>query len=418
MNPEVLSLIKMAGLFVFLIIMLLVLRKPLNLTMSISCVIVIFLFQLPMDKILPAVQTGLIGTNTIRSILVLYFITFLQRMMEKRKQLSGCQDAMNGLFNNRRINASVVPFLLGCLPAASTVILCGPIVRDAIGDNLGTSEKAACTSFFRHISEAFLPTYTNIFIAISLTQGRVTVASFVIAMLPVVLVLFASGWFVYLRKVPKDTGMVIDQSKGVYLKQLAASIWPIVVAIGIVLITGAMDLPFEVPVWAAVLVVVVLNVFISKFSFAEIAPFFKTAFEGKLMLNTIAVMVFSQLLSASGVVDLLPKYFGMLPIPMWLVFALLFFVGPLMGGAMAILVLCVPMMLTTWPDGSILSVFILCMSMTYVIMQIAPTHICLTLCAEDYKITLGDLIPKVFPMVAVSTVFIFAYFFVLRAMGL
>ena len=158
MNPEVLSLLKMAGLFVFLIVMLLVLRKPLNITMAIACVIVIIVYMLPMEKVLPAVKEGLLGTNTIRAVLVLYLITFLQRMMEKRKQLSGCQLAMSGLFNNRRINASVVPFLLGCLPAASTVILCGPIVREAVGDYLTTNEKAACTTFFRHISEAFLPT--------------------------------------------------------------------------------------------------------------------------------------------------------------------------------------------------------------------------------------------------------------------
>ena len=173
----------------------------------------------------------------------------------------------------------------------------------------------------------------------------------------------------------------------------------------------------QVPVWAAVVIVVVLNFFVSKFSFEEVKPFFKSAFEGKLMLNTLAVMTFSQLLGASGVVELLPKYFGMLPIPMWLVFALLFFVGPLMGGSLTMIAICVPMMVEIWPD-SLLSVFILCMSMTYIIMQIAPTHICLTLCAEDYKITLGDLIPKVAPMAVVATVFVFIYFFVLRAIGL
>ena len=411
MNPEVLSLLKMAGLFVFLIVMLLVLRKPLNITMAIACVIVIIVYMLPMEKVLPAVKEGLLGTNTIRAVLVLYLITFLQRMMEKRKQLSGCQLAMSGLFNNRRINASVVPFLLGCLPAASTVILCGPIVREAVGDYLTTNEKAACTTFFRHISEAFLPTYSGIFIAITLTEGRVTAASFVTAMLPMVAVLFLAGWIVYLRRIPKDTGMIPDQSKSFYLKLLVKSIWPIVVAIAIVLI-------FNPPVWMAVLVVVVGNFFISKFTPEEIKPFFITAFEPKLIMNTLAVMTFSKLLAATGVVQLLPKYFGMLPIPMWLVFALLFFIGPLIGGSQAIYVLCIPMIMETWPDGSILSIFVLCMSMSYIIMQLAPTHICLTLCAEDYKITLADLIPKVAPMVIVATFFTFGYFFVLRAIGI
>ena len=411
MNPEVLSLLKMAGLFVFLIVMLMILRKPLNITMVIACVIVIVIYRLPMEWALPAIREGLLGTNTVRAVLVLYFITFLQRMMEKRRQLSGCQLAMSGLFNNRRINASVVPFLLGCLPAASTVILCGPIVREAIGDHLSTNEKAACTTFFRHISEAFLPTYTGIFIAITLTGGRVTAAGFVTAMLPMVAVLFLAGWIVYLRRIPKDTGMVPDQPKSYYLKMLVQSIWPIVVAIAIVLI-------FNPPVWLAVLIVVVGNFFISKFTPQEIKPFFITAFEPKLILNTLAVMTFSKLLATTGVVQLLPKYFGMLPIPMWLVFALLFFIGPLIGGSQAIYVLCIPMMMETWPTGSVLSVFVLCMSMSYIIMQVAPTHICLTLCAEDYKITLADLIPRVAPMVVVATFFTFGYFFILRSFGL
>ena len=411
MNPEVLSLLKMAGLFVFLIVMLMILRKPLNITMAIACVIVIVIYRLPMEWALPAIREGLLGTNTVRAVLVLYFITFLQRMMEKRRQLSGCQLAMSGLFNNRRINASVVPFLLGCLPAASTVILCGPIVREAIGDHLSTNEKAACTTFFRHISEAFLPTYTGIFIAITLTGGRVTAAGFVTAMLPMVAVLFLAGWIVYLRRIPKDSGMVPDQPKSYYLKMLVQSIWPIVVAIAIVLI-------FNPPVWLAVLIVVVGNFFISKFTPQEIKPFFITAFEPKLILNTLAVMTFSKLLATTGVVQLLPKYFGMLPIPMWLVFALLFFIGPLIGGSQAIYVLCIPMMMETWPTGSVLSVFVLCMSMSYIIMQVAPTHICLTLCAEDYKITLADLIPRVAPMVVVATFFTFGYFFILRSFGL
>lgn len=52
-----------------------------------------------------------------------------------------------------------------------------------MGDYLSTPEKAAVTSYFRHISESFLPTYTTIFIAVGLTNGAVSVSSFVLAML-------------------------------------------------------------------------------------------------------------------------------------------------------------------------------------------------------------------------------------------
>lgn len=76
--------------------------------------------------------------------------------MEKRKNLSNAQVAMNGLFNNNRVNASIVPFLLGMLPAASTVLICGPIVRESVKDSdLSVPEQACITSYFRHIFRSF-----------------------------------------------------------------------------------------------------------------------------------------------------------------------------------------------------------------------------------------------------------------------
>lgn len=407
MNPEVLSLIKLAVVFA-IIIGLLSMKKPLNLVMSIASVVVVVIYTMPMDLVLPALQSGLIGTNTINALLVLYCITFLQRMMESRKQLAGCEEAMNGLFNNRRINASVVPFMLGCLPAASTVLICGPIVRSAVDDSLPTGETAAVTSYFRHISEAFMPTYNNILIAITLTNGLVTPASFVVGMLPVVVCLFVSGYVVYLRKIPKETGLVYEEPKSFYWKLLVKSIWPIFLSIAIVLV-------FNTPVWSAVLFCIVLEFFAQKFSFAEIKPFFRTAFESKLMLNTLAVMVFGNLLRSIGVVDLLPVYLSKLPIPSFLIWALIFAIGTLVGGSLTIFVLAIPMLMASVPAAQFYPMFLLVMSVSYTIMQVNPTHICLTLCAEDYKIPLGSLIVKTAPLAAVATVLCFGYYFILSA---
>ena len=410
LNPEVLSLIKLAVIF-GVIIVLLAFKRPLNLVMAIASVLVVILYALPAATVLPAVRDGVLSYNTINALLVLYCITYLQRMMESRNQLAGCQNAMNGLFNNRRINASVVPFLLGCLPAASTVLICGPIVRDAVGDSLSTEEKAAATSYFRHISEAFLPTYSGILIAISITDGLVTPATFVIGMLPVVLALFAAGWLVFLRKVPKDTGMVIDQPKSFYLKLLVKSIWPIFLSIALILV-------FNAPVWAAVMICIVLEFFLHKFSVKEITPFFRTAFEGNLMLNTIMVMVFSALLKTTGVVNLLPTYLSKLPIPNFLVWALIFAIGTLVGGSMTIYVLCIPMAIASVGGASFYSLFLLLMSVSYIVMQVNPTHICLTLCADDYKIPLASLIVKAVPVVVVATVICFGYYGILQMFGL
>lgn len=203
-------------------------KKPMWMAVIAASVATILLYGLSPDVAIHGIIKGATARATIETLVVFYSITFLQRMMEKRKNLSNAQVAMNGLFNNNRVNASIVPFLLGMLPAASTVLICGPIVRESVKDSdLSVPEQACITSYFRHISEAFVPTYTSIFIALGITEGRVSAGTFILAMLPMVAALFAVGWIFYLRRVPKDTGMVPDQPKGYYWKLLVQSIWAI-----------------------------------------------------------------------------------------------------------------------------------------------------------------------------------------------
>jgi hypothetical protein len=386
-------------------------KKPLSLAVLAATIGTVLLYGLPFDVTAKAVIKGATEWSTIEVLLVFYSITYLQRMMEKRKNLSNAHAALNGLFNNNRINASMAPFLLGMLPAASTVLICGPIVRESTGNYLKTEEKACVTSYYRHISELFLPTYTSIFIGITMTEGRVTTASFVFAMIPMAAALMAAGWVVYLRKVPKDTGMVSDKPKRYYLVLLLKSVWTI--ALTIILI-----LTLNIPVEAAVLVCIVLNIFINRFTIKELIPFFRTAFELKLMISTWLVMIFKEVLGATGVISALPEFFSQLPIPGFLVFALIFFFGTVVAGTQAIIVLCMPMaMASISPGHTGLALFVLLMSMTYVAMQVSPIHICLLMCAEDYGISLGALIKKTTPLIVLFTIIAFAYYAGLNLLG-
>ena len=393
------------------IILVMWLKKPISIAVLAATVVTILIYRLPIATACSAMIKGATSWTTIEALLVFYSITFLQRMLEKRQNLHNCQVALNGLFNNRRINASIAPFLLGCLPAASTVLICGPIVRDSVGDYLSTPEKAAVTSYFRHISESFLPTYTTIFIAVGLTNGAVSVSSFVLAMLPMVAALFVTGYLVYLRKIPKDTGMVPDHPKTYYWKLLAQSAWSIALAILIILI-------FKLPVELAVLICIIINVFVNRFNPKELVPFFKTAFEARLLVSTWLVMIFKEVLAATGVIELLPEFFSALPIPTFLVFALIFFFGTIVAGSQAMIVLCMPMAMATVNSGAALSLFVLLMCINYVAMQVSPVHICLTLCAEDYRVPLSSIVAKTMPMVFVFTAISFLYYGLLRFVGL
>ena len=394
-------------LIVFAIILVVMAWKN-NITAAVTAAIVgtIVLYQLPLAAAWSAFVEGAIGPSTLETIAVFYSVTYLQRMMEDRGNLTHAQTALNGLFNNRRINASLAPCLMGCLPSPSAILICGPLVRESVGDSLSTPEKAAVTSYFRHVSESFLPTYASIFIAIGMTNGAVTAGTFVLAMLPVVAFLFLAGYIIYLRRVPKDTGMKPDQTKGTYARLLVRSIWPIALAILLILI-------FNLSVYGAVLVCVFLNAFAGHFSPKELVRFVRTAFEGRMLLSTWIILVFKEILAATGAINAMPEIFAELPLPSFLLYTLIFFCGAVLVGSQGIIVLCMPMAIASLNGAPVLPLFILLMTICYVASQVSPTHICLPLCAQDYDVPLGKMLLKTFPMVVLVTVFAFGYYFLL-----
>ncbi len=397
---------------VFLIILGIIrLKKPISLAVTAAGIGAVLLYGLSARESVEAVRRGAFAWATMETLLVFYSITYLQRMMENRGNLRDAHQALNGIFNNNRVNASLVPFLLGMLPAAGTVLICGPIVRSSVKDSLSTAETACVTSYYRHISESFLPTYTSIFIAITMTEGRVSAASFIVAMLPMVAALMFTGWVVYLRKVPKDTGYVPDRPRSYYWLLLCKSVW----AIGLTII---LILTLNLPVEGAVLVSILVNIAVNRFRPEELIRFFRTAFETRLLLNTWLIMIFKEILTATGVLTALPEFFSALPIPTFLIFALIFLFGTVVAGTQAIIALCMPMAMAAVAEGHTgLALFVLLMCITYVAMQISPTHICLVLCAEDYGIGLGDLAKKTLPLVAIFTVIALVYYGFLSFLG-
>ena len=195
---------------VFLVIIaILWLKKPLFMAITGGLVVAVLLYGVPLGTALVIMGKSMISESTITVVLSFYFITLLQRMLERRKRLKQAEEALNVLFNNRRINASLAPSVIGLLPSAGAMTICADMVDSACQDYLSKEDMTCVTSFYRHIPESFLPTYSSILIALALTG--IGAGQFVVAMLPLVAVLFLIGYGFYLRKVPKRTD---HQSEG------------------------------------------------------------------------------------------------------------------------------------------------------------------------------------------------------------
>lgn len=403
------EILKIVILFL-MIVLILRLRKPLWLAFVFASAGTILLYHLDLQTAGRAIARGMVGTETLSVLIAFYLVTFLQRMLEIHGCMKLSREALDGLFHNRRINASVASSVFGLLPAVTTVLICGEMVRESTDGFLKKDEQAFITSYYRHVPELFLPTYTSTLIAVSLAEGKVNISSFVIAMFPMVFFLMAAGWLFYLRKIPKRTERFQEQKSSLhYCGVLFRNLW----TMGLTII---MILALHLQVYAAVLICVILNVFVEKFSPAELKKIAVSAFEGKMLLSTALIMVFKELLTSAGALEGVQGQISGLVLPPFLIFAILFFLGTIISGSQAIIVMCMPMAMAA-SSGSGLAMFVLLMSMTYAAMQISPTHICLFVCADDFRISFSALIKKTVPVIFLFICFAFMYYGVLSSFG-
>ena len=379
------------------------LKKPLYISILVGAVISIVLYKIPVITSLQLAFKSCTSRDTISLVLAFYTITYVQRMMEKRGHLLLAERALDNIFNSRRINAMIAPFVIGLLPSAGAVLIAAPIVQNASGDYLTREEQTFVTSYYRHISEAFLPTYSSILLALDLSGVDMT--KFVVGMLPMVVVLFVLGYIFYVKKIPKSTGISQSKNKKEDILNLVISLWPIAVTIMIIL-------TMKIPVYMAVIPVIIVSAILNRFSVDELIPMIKTAFETKLIVSTVMIMVFKELLTFTGVIERLPEYFEKLPIHPAVIFSLIFVIGTLVAGSQAIIALALPLAFATIPNGG-LALMILLMCMTYIAMQVSPTHICLAIVTEAFDVSFIELVKKTFPILVIFTAITAIYSYLL-----
>lgn len=378
-------------------------NKPIYISVLFGAIVTILLYGIRLGDIINTVRLGILGRDTIYLVLAFYTITFLQRMLEKRGHLMLAEKSLTNIFNSRRINAMIGPFIIGLLPSPGAVLIASPIVDNAGGEYLDLEEKTFVTSFYRHISEAFLPTYASILLAINLSGVNMTL--FVAAMIPMVFLLFCLGYLYYVKRIPKVEKQLEGIDKRNEVKNLVKSLWTIALTIVIIL-------AFGIPVHLSVIPVIILSYIINKFNFQEIKPMFVSAFEPKLIFTTVMIMIFKELLVHAGVIEQLPYYFNKLPVSPYIVFGLIMFFGTLLAGSQAMIVLLIPLAYGTIANAG-LALLIFLMSITYIAMQVSPTHICLAIVTEDYGTSFDSLVKRTMPILILFTIISSIYSYLL-----
>ncbi len=395
------AFLKLALIFAAIII-LLACKRPLWQSILGGLAATAILYQIFPSDMVHLTKKVIVSRSSVSVLLSLYLITFLQRILEARSQIRLAQEDLNGLFHNRRINIIGACLFIGLLPSAASMLLCAELVKNSTDGYLDAKEQAFVSSWFRHIPESVLPTYTAVLLMLSLS-GTET-AKFMIGMIPPVLFLGALGYFVYLRRIPTTVDTPKSTNRLSDLLHLLRHLWSLI-------LTLVLILAFHFEVVTAVLVSIVLSIFVYHVTAQELKQFVFSSFEKKMLGNTFLVLILKEFLSFTGVLPQLPDALAKLPLPTYLIFGLLFFLATIISGSTAAIAMGTPLAFAAIPGGAPLMIYLMCMA--HAASQLSPTHVCLVVASDYFHIPLGDLVRKTMPISLTFCVLITVYYHLL-----
>ena len=390
------------GITFAVIITILAFHRPLYQAILGGLAVTAILFQISPAEMAGRVSMVFTQWSSLSVLLSFYFITFLQRILEARSQIKLAQKDLNGIFHNRRVNTAGACLFIGLLPSAASMILCSEIVKDAADGYLNPKEQAFVSSWFRHIPESTLPTYTAVLLMANL--AGVEIGTFMAEMILPVLTLFALGYVTYLRRIPKETGTPPSKNRIKDGVNLFLHLWSLLLILILILV-------FHVEVVAAVLISILLCIVVYRVKTKELRKFVVSAFEKKMLGNMFLVLVLKEFIAYTGVLALLPEAMSSLPLPAYLIFAILFFVATIISGSTGAIAMGTPLAFAAIPGGAPFMVYLMCI--THAASQLSPTHICLVVASDYFHVSLGDLIRKTLTLSLIFCVIMTIYYQIL-----
>lgn len=393
------------GLIFLTIIVLLLLKKPLYVAIIGGLILSAILYKIDILQCGILTSKAFTTWGSLQILLSLYLITFLQNMLDSRKQIEKARKNLDCLFHNRRVTASVAPLFIGLLQSAGAMLICDGIIKDTADGYLDTADQAFTANWFRHIPESTLPTYAAVLLMSNLSG--VPLSQFVVGMLVPIVILFGIGYFFTLRKLPRELELDEDDhsTKKDNVIGLFKHLWSLLLIVFLIL-------AFKLNVVVSVLIAIVIGIFVYHFSIDELVPFIGKSFEKKMFLNTFLVLVLKEFISYSGVLGVLPGLLIQLPIPTYLAFVILFFIGGIITGSNGIIALGTTIAFATITDvGMPLMVLLMCCC--HAASLVSPTHVCLVIASDDFGIDLGTLIFRTLPKSLIFVALVIVYYNIL-----
>jgi len=285
------------------------LRRPLWLSVLAGGVVLALLFHMPLGQWARVAGASMFQRETTFLILILALILFLSEVLEKSGQTRRLMQAATGFLVDPRLRLAFFPALVGFLPMPGGAVFSAPLVRD-MADELGLARRdtALVNYWFRHLWELCWPLYPGIILTSSL--AGVPLARLIVYTCPCIALCMVLGWRFIMRPAVAHLENAPRQASGP--RNLRAALYeglPMLVAIccGLGFEVGmtvlAPDLPFELGIMAALVLAIGCALAQNRVGPGFVAGVLKDRELYRLVALVVSVLVFKDVLQASGAVE-------------------------------------------------------------------------------------------------------------------
>lgn len=190
----------------FVLVIVLVNKKvPLGSAMLIATLVVGLGSGHGLWKTAGIIASSLLDPITLELLSVIALICILGHLLKKFGLLTNMVEALDRLLPSTKATIMLVPMMIGCLTVSGGAIISAPMV-DSLGERLRLppNKKSAINLLYRHGGHFMFPFVPGILLASSL--GRISATRLAAMMIPVSLLVLATGYFLFLRKAEADQG--------------------------------------------------------------------------------------------------------------------------------------------------------------------------------------------------------------------
>lgn len=379
------AIVKFTAIFI-IIITLILLGVDLGLSLLIGIISLVIFFKIPPLVALKLFVTHSLKTDTIRLLLIVFFIITLGEAMRRAGYFRRMLISLSSLFKDRRLVLIIPPALIGLLPMPAGAMVSAPIVEEVGSEmNLQAEAKHLINYWFRHLWEYSWPLYQGLVVASFLTG--ISISKLSAFQSPMILIaLFVGVVFLILKIKTKkegkrDTGNPLD---------FFISLSPIIAIFVFVLI-------LKIDLLLVLTVIVPLFIVVSRMKLKDIKYSLLKGLNPRTLFLLLMVMVFKGFLIDTGILESLAKVLEeALPIYIPL-FILPFIVALLTGVNIAYISITFPILSPLM--GHNLALISFAYISGFMGILLSPTHLCLALTIDYFGVKRTRLYRNLLPMV-------------------